>query len=59
MKYIGKVFEYYSHHGEKRKATCKKIEFHQELGKPIFIGITPFGNHVRLTREEITNSYHE
>jgi hypothetical protein len=53
MKYIGKVFEYFTHDGIKRIAICKKIEFHQRLGKPIFIGISPFGNEVRLTREEI------
>lgn len=53
MKYIGKVFEYYTHQGDKRKATCKRIEFHQELGKPIYIGLSPFGNQVRLTKAEI------
>jgi hypothetical protein len=53
MKYIGRSFEYLSNDGEKRIAVCKKIEFHQGLGKPVFIGISPFGNEVRLTREEI------
>lgn len=53
MKHIGKVFEYYTHKGEKRIATCKKIEFHQLLGKPIFIGVSPFGNEVKLSKDEI------
>lgn len=53
MKYIGKVFEYYVSNGTKGVATCKKIEFHKGLGKPIFIGVSPFGNEVKLTKEEI------
>ncbi|WP_156422709.1 hypothetical protein [Bacillus sp. FJAT-29937] len=53
MKHIGRVFEYFTHNGSKRIATCKKIEFHQGLGKPIFIGLSPFGNEVRLTKDEI------
>lgn len=53
LKYIGKGFEYITHDGTKRVATCKKIEFHQGLGKPIFVGISPFGNLVRLTKDEI------
>lgn len=53
MKYIGKVFEYFTHDGTKRYATCKKIKFHEGLGKPVFIGVSPRGNVVSLTREEI------
>lgn len=53
MKHIGKVFEYFTHDGQRRSATCKRIEFHQGLGKPIFIGISPFGNEVKLTKDEI------
>lgn len=53
MKYIGKGFEYFTHCGTKRVGTVKKIEFHKELGKPIFIGVSPFGNTLRLSREEI------
>lgn len=53
MKYIGKGFVYFTHDGNKRVATCRKIEFHQGLGKPIFIGVSPYGNVVRLTRNEI------
>lgn len=53
MKYIGKGFEYYTHDNILRVATVEKIEFHQGLGKPIFIGKSPYGNIVRLTREEI------
>lgn len=54
MKYIGKTFEYFTHNGTKRFATVQKIEFHQLLGKPIFIAKSPFGNEVRLTRDEIS-----
>lgn len=53
MKYIGKGFEYFTHSGTMRGGTVKKIEFHQGLGKPIFIGVSPFGHVLRLTREEI------
>jgi hypothetical protein len=53
MKHIGKTFEYFTHDGSKRFAKCKKIGFHQGLGKPIFIGVSPFGNEVKLTRDEI------
>lgn len=45
MKYIGKGFEYFTHCGIKRVGTVKKIEFHKELGKPIFIGVSPLGTH--------------
>lgn len=54
MKYIGKVFEYFTHNNEKRTATCRKIEFHHGLGKPVFIGVSPWGNEVSLTRDEIS-----
>jgi hypothetical protein len=57
-KHIGKVFEYYVDSGAKRIATCTKIEFHQGLGKPIFTGISPFGNEVRLTKDEIHKFNH-
>ncbi|GIN55045.1 hypothetical protein J36TS2_39390 [Bacillus paralicheniformis] len=53
MKYKGKVFEYFTHDGIKRVAVCKEIAFHKGLGKPIFIGVSPFGNVVKLTKEEI------
>ncbi|MGK4040833.1 hypothetical protein AB0Y20_00930 [Heyndrickxia oleronia] len=53
MKYIGRGFEYFTHNGVKRVATCTKVEFHQLLGKPVFIGISPYGNQVRLTKNEI------
>lgn len=53
MKHIGKTFEYFTHDGTKRVATCKKIEFHQGIGKPVVIGISTFGNEVRLTKDEI------
>lgn len=52
-KYIGKVMEYKTHQGELRKATIQKIEFHQLLKKPIFIGISPYGNVVKLSKDEI------
>jgi hypothetical protein len=54
LKYIGKTFEYITHDGSKRFATVKKIEFHQGSGKPILIAKSPFGNEVKLTRDEIT-----
>ena len=53
MKYKGKVFEYFTHDGIKRVAVCQEIAFHKGLGKPIFIGVSPFGNVVKLTKEEI------
>lgn len=53
MKYIGKGFEYLTHNGTKRVAKVESIEFHPTLKKPIFIGKSPFGNTVKLTREEI------
>ncbi|GEM_PF-7070267 len=53
MKYIGKGFEYFVSDGTKRVAACKEIQFHRGLSKPLFIGISPYGNVVRLTKEEI------
>lgn len=53
MKHIGKVFEYFTSNGQRRTATCTKIQFHQGLGKPLFIGVSRFGNEVRLTKQEI------
>lgn len=53
---IGKVIEYIvkTDNGlEKRKANVKKIEFNNQLGKPIFTAVTPFKNTIRLTRDEI------
>lgn len=56
MKYIGKRIEYHVKNGEQRVATIKQIEFHPGLKKPLFIAISPFGNMVRLTREEFSIS---
>ncbi|MGX9135090.1 hypothetical protein ACWV26_12080 [Rummeliibacillus sp. JY-2-4R] len=53
MKHIGKAFEYYTWNGQKQIAICKKIEFHQVLRKPIFIGVSLSGNKVRLSKDEI------
>lgn len=53
MKHIGRSFEYFTASGEKRFATCVGIDLNSSLGKPVFIGISPFGNRVRLSREEI------
>lgn len=53
MKYIGKGVEFYVHDGEKRVGTIKKIEFHQQLGEPVFTIKTPYGNTARLTKDEI------
>jgi len=53
MIYIGKAFEYYTSDGEKYVARVKKIEFLKGLGQPVFIGVSPYGNEVRLTRREI------
>lgn len=52
-KHIGRGFEYYTSDGIKRVATCKRIDFHEDLKRPIFTGISPFGNIVRLTTDEI------
>lgn len=38
MKHIGKAFEYFTSSGERRIAVCKKIEFHELLGKPNLLG---------------------
>ncbi|MCM3109948.1 hypothetical protein [Lederbergia lenta] len=53
MKHIGRRYEYYTNNGEMRQAKCIKIEFQTLLDKPIFIGVSPFGHEVRLTKEEI------
>ncbi|MFS1518582.1 hypothetical protein V1503_19275 [Bacillus sp. SCS-151] len=53
MKYIGRGIEYYTFNGEKRTAVINKIEFHKALRRPIFTGLSPYGNLVRLTRDEI------
>jgi hypothetical protein len=53
MKYIGKRMEYLTHSGYMRVATVEKIEFHQGIGKWLFIGLSPFGHKVRLTKGEI------
>lgn len=57
MKYIGKRMEYLTHSGELRVATVKNIEFHQGIVKWLFVGISPFGHQVRLTRDEINKFY--
>lgn len=36
-----------------RTFVCEDVEFHEGLGKFIFLGTSPFGNHVRLTMGEI------
>lgn len=53
MKYKGREFIYFTNKGTVNRATCKEIEFHQGLKKWLFIGMSPYGNQVRLTREEI------
>lgn len=53
MKYIGRLFEYTTHSRITRTATCKSVEFHQGIGKWLFIGISQYGNIVRLTKNEI------
>lgn len=53
LKHVGRWYEYYASNGVLRKAKCVDIEFHKLLGKPIFIGVSPFGHEVRLTIEEI------
>lgn len=53
MKYKGRDFIYFTHNGERRKATCTEIEFHQGLKKWLFVGVSPYGNQVRLTKDEI------
>lgn len=52
-KYIGKTFSYRVSSGQIRTARCTRIEFDKLLGKPVFHGVSPFGNRLRLTREEI------
>ena len=53
MKHIGKKFEYYTNQGNKYTAVCQKIEFDKLLGKPLFTGVSPYGNTVKLTKDEI------
>lgn len=53
MKYIGKGVEFYVSDGTKRVGIITKIEFHKELGKPLFTLRTPYGNTARLTKDEI------
>lgn len=53
MKYLGKRMEYLTHSGELRVATVEKIEFHQGIGKCTFIGVSPFGHPVRLSKDEV------
>lgn len=53
MKHIGRTFEYYTSDGQRRTARCTGIEFHQLLGKPIFIGVSAYGNTVRLSKDEV------
>ena len=53
MNLIGKDMEYLTRDGVKRFATIQKIEFHQLLGKTVFIGISPYGNSVMLSQDEI------
>lgn len=45
--------EYLTYSGDIRTATVKRIEFHQGVGKWLFIGISPFGHTVRLSKDEI------
>ena len=52
-QYVGKVMEYEVNSGEKRVATVEKVEFHQELGKELFVGKSPNGHTVKLTKDEI------
>ena len=56
MKYIGKMITYTTH-GEyginRRRARIEKIEFNEQIGKPLFICKSAFGNVIRLTRNEI------
>lgn len=56
-KHIGKMFEYYTHSGKRREAKCTGIEFCDHLRKPVFIGISPYGNPVRLSKSEIESFY--
>lgn len=52
-KHIGKVFRYTTASGVTRTAKCKTIEYHQGLRKWLFIGVSPFGNTVRLSMDEV------
>lgn len=51
--HVGKTMEYYTHDGRKGTARVEDVVYHEQLGKPLFIGVSPFGNPVRLTRDEI------
>jgi len=50
---IGKQMEIICSDGTKRYATVTEIEFHEALQKNIYVGVTKYGNKVRMTREEI------
>lgn len=52
-KYIGRSFVYKTHTGERRMARCTGIEMDTLIGKPIFVGISPFGHRVCLSKSEI------
>ena len=48
QKCVGKIFEYLTHSGEKRIAIVEKIDFHEGLGKEVYVGKSPFGHEVKL-----------
>lgn len=52
-KYIGRVFVYKTHTGERRRARCTGIEMDTLIGKPVFIGVSLFGHRLCLTKSEI------
>lgn len=52
FKYIGRVMYYSLYDGRMRTAICQAIEFRTGLG-PVFIGESPHGHIVRLTKKEI------
>lgn len=53
MSVVGKLFEYITYQGETRTATCVKIEFHKGIKKILYTCVSPYGNTVRLTKDEI------
>lgn len=53
MSSVGKLFEYFTYQGEKRTATCVSMEFHKGLRKILYTCVSPYGNTVRLTKDEI------
>lgn len=53
MKCIGKRMEYLMYQGELRVANVEEIEFHQGIGKWTYIGVSPFGHLVRLSKDEV------